>query len=232
MGCAGLTCGFNERCDAPRRACVSEHCAACESERDCGLGFSCLFDVSGAQRCHMQCERDSECYSNERCATTRISYLGEFELAQKHCVDDVYGCGLNRCGDMSADENSCEPGLICSELNICLECLSDDMCGSETPYCDQGACVECVIDADCAVNEGCQEARCINLPIADRELSAWSNDEPPGCFEFLNINCSPDEECVLRRCTLACNDSLLCPEGSVCCGEICVPESSALNVCD
>lgn len=114
------------------------------------------------------CETHDDCDDGDPCTTDECSPNGGecnyYDVPgcctlHKHCQDGDLCNGEEVCNQAS---NTCHsgtavcPGQLCEEVGdsyICVDCLSNDDCGSDAPICLDGECVECVDDEDCPVGD-------------------------------------------------------------------------------
>ena len=120
---------------------------------------------------------------------------------------------------------------VCADNNACQEQVCDLVTCDEGFVCnpDNGDCVSCYDDSQCADGEVCLDQACVEPTGGDRDYSSWGDgDQPPSCDE-----CTEDEECYDYNffpnfCALPCGDGLICPDALICCrvgGVFGVPES-------
>ena len=164
----------------------------CVDNVDCDDGTFCNGDetcvdgacVAGDPPCDLdmqRCDEDDDicidfCETNEDCddddlCTTDACAEGECLYTLVECEDDGLFCtGEDVCdsdtGECVSSGEPCEDdGLLCDEGNdACVECLVDADC-AEGETCVEGTCVAdaggCVTDADCADGETCVDGECV-----------------------------------------------------------------------
>jgi hypothetical protein len=165
-----------------------ESCTPCQEQDDCAAGQFCsggaCFDAAGRDAC----TSSFQCRGGERC--DRNVFL---------CVPDRGGCTF--CGP-AFSELCCEEGQVCSQqTGFCLD-LPDPECnipGAETCpvglLCDDlQRCVQCITDADCGPNLACDEG-----PGDCFSLASFCESDAD-CLG--NKRCATArQECVIPECT-------------------------------
>ncbi|HAA57649.1 MAG TPA: hypothetical protein DCE42_22975 [Myxococcales bacterium] len=141
--------------------------------------------------CVVPCQQDSDCATDARCQgqiCTKIT-----------CGGTLVACG-HTCVDTSKDINHCG---TCGKA-----CKSNELC-------DSSVCrFVCQVDADCATNEACQNARCTSLSCSgvlqncnhqcvDTSMNA---SHCGGC----GITCSWQQSCGNSLCSCSANYPTLC----------------------
>lgn len=71
------------------------------------------------------------------------------------------------------------------------ECTSDDQCGTETPRCDDGRCVECEGE-DCE-EPSCEGEECEQACVIDQDCE---DPERLHCSELRCVECTEDAHCT------------------------------------
>ncbi len=159
------------------------------------------------------------------------------------CDDDVV---LQWCGDVPtvgscvAGVTPCEDGVVCDEDNdTCVECVSDDNCTGDAPYCHANQCVECRDNGDCpedgdpcngtevcssgtcgSTGDPCPGQICIpNVVPSSQPASAL----PP---DYICQDCVSDDNCTDE---LYCNGAEYCSNGTCYSeGDPCIEQGSSL----
>ncbi len=153
QACQGGTCAScttNVRCTADLTTCnaVTNDCAACVADANCGGAFP-------------YCVR-------EGCASCRTD---------ADCGGGTPRCVNRWCVQCKAD-GDCPSGTACKSGTCASACTSDSQCGPAAPFCNQGACLRCRTEQHCPAGEACYEGTCravlpgdscraaIDLPLA------------------------------------------------------------------
>lgn len=105
-------------------------------------------------------------------------------------------------------------------------CNRDADCGSHFPKCVMGACVECVVSADCPPGKSCRTGgSCVPGCTSDMDCryglrcdpSTRACGEPCPHGEMPSQRfCFGREECDSGQCKLTCDESSRCPVGQMC----------------
>jgi hypothetical protein len=178
-----------EGADCFNNVCNGSVCTECRIDSDCdGLGnplrfrcssefcFECIanFDCPrpGQSAAQTVCinKRCVECASGADCPAARPFCMTE---TNEECVDNaVRPCACRAC----RDEVDCNPGQVCNdEDGSCVECVSDPDCASrpDLPFCVGNVCRQCAQDTDCATaGDVCVQGTCRTPAtcIAGRDL--------------------------------------------------------------
>lgn len=162
-----------------------------------------------------ECDKDKdEVYSYSRTGSlsspcrTKNSYScsNNIDCLVDICYSDSK-CGIPMGGSTCNDDYDCR-NRDC-ESSYCRNCIDDDDCSGDTPYCDDdGSAPGTIIDYDC----GC-----------------WNRNSPNMCDECLNEGisflCDCDNECDSGRCDIVCYAKLAngqpCDENSDCINNDC-----------
>lgn len=143
------------------------------------------------------------------------------------CPDDGLFCnGIPSC---STETSTCVPGsapcessLTCDEdSDSCVECLIDDNCTEETPYCVGKVCVECDNDTQCDDGLFCNGAETCDVGSCAPGVSPC--DDGLICDEESNTcaACDNDTQC---NDGVYCNGSEYCSDGSCLPGKLPCPQ--------
>jgi hypothetical protein len=87
-------------------------------------------------------------------------------------------------------------GYTCLEERCVVDarCASDVQCGATTPYCSEGACVECLSSDDCEMEE-CVDGHCGPQCETDTQCKLFEACQAGEC---VYVGCRTDRECVLK----------------------------------
>jgi hypothetical protein len=205
--CAEATDCFNNVCNG-------SVCTECLIDSDCdGLGnplrfrcfdefcFECAFDFDcprpgqGAKQTVCINKRCVECASGADCPAARPFCMTDLN---EECVDNaVRPCACRQC----RDDVDCASGQVCNDENgSCVECVSDPDCAGRpgTPVCIDGSCKQCRSRTDCE-SDFCHPTDHVCSESCDP-------DAPSPCPEgFSCLDCCED-----------CSDGTHCFAGSVC----------------
>lgn len=174
------TCSEDEAaaCVSPASICVFQDdaplCVECRNDDDC----SAPTGVCIATRCEV-----CDLVSNDGCSSAT-----PFCVAANAAVDD----------DSSGEgTNASDAGAAAARS--CVECRNNDDCGGDTPLCDEGSCVQCVLDTDCTSPDA---------PRCDTAANTCTGCNAPGqCSRFGETPAcnAADGTCV--ECTAAERDA-------------------------
>ena len=196
--CPGL-----QACDGPTRRCVEPD--RCEEDVDCdGLRICqgqvceepCVDDdqCEGRQRCDAQvgrCVAPAVCLADIDCPGQTLCRAGGCLVPECERHDQCGGaCVDARCAagapvECEAD-GDCDGALRCAAVDACGQvrpCEGPQDCSGAAPLCDRGACVDCVVDRDCAPSEVCEAGGCLLVL---------------GCQD--DRDCPGDRACEEQRC--------------------------------
>jgi hypothetical protein len=153
-----LGCGTSS--PNPEFGCLSEaDCAAfgVSEIRACNFGLTC-----DAHRCvRAKCSADLECSpahpicSDGFCVDCDATHA--CSAAEPVCNLSTNTCEI--CSD-HADCESRQETLYCNG-SAWVRCLSSSHCGTEAPFCDDGACRPCKLDAECETHACGVDGRCV-----------------------------------------------------------------------
>jgi hypothetical protein len=199
-------CGLGKSCaedaDCFNNVCNGNLCTECRIDSDCdGLGnplrFRCFDDFCFECATNFDCPRPGqgakqticinkrcvECASDDDCPSTRKFCVTSLREA---CEDNaVRPCECRQCRDIV----DCDPGQVCDEEN--------------------GTCVECVTDPDCAAGEVCIQNTCRTPAVcpAGRDLCTQGFGASTVCGSVAGCRCHTTTDsgtrCVLgieQRC--------------------------------
>lgn len=204
---AGLTTGKCGECDPGTFQCSDIELQRC--------------DETGAWVLEMECASAVLCKAEMGICDTQVCREGEYRCSG----DQLQTCNADF-SDFMDEGPACEPGLCSAEAGSCLECMpgaaascadertvltcsaegmeEQQPCGTETPFCAAGACVQCNTDADCgeSMNE------CGTLTCTEGMCAAGS-PKPKGtaCSSNGGKMCDFLGSCVFCVTDLDCNDS-------------------------
>lgn len=200
------------KCDGRDRKCFEPSLPEC-------VATSCTDDdgCSGGGTCHGSCYYDGEdCKTSDECVANtcvidQVDPNNNYcSLSSTYCTSDA-NCATNSCGTLYCDctnpeydptdpictDEDCEGicGFACED-ELCVvdtSCMDDAECALATPFCDAGACVECLSDDDCD-DEPCLAGRC--GPECEQDTQCGLFEACQGS-ECVYVGCQTDRECVL-----------------------------------
>ncbi|NLX12535.1 MAG: hypothetical protein GXY44_02635 [Phycisphaerales bacterium] len=129
-------------------------------------------------------------------------------LEAADCDDDGDPCTDAACEANVCVHNlkDCGDGFCKPDTGECVECLEEDNCGEENPFCVDNVCVECIEDANCddddlCTNDACVDNACVNEPVDCGD--GVCDPENGECVECL-VNddcprwkiCTEENECI------------------------------------
>ncbi|MCK5466268.1 DUF1634 domain-containing protein [Candidatus Parcubacteria bacterium] len=132
--------------DPPTPPCVDKYDAC-----DCSCEFvACTADGGG-------CGGDGDCCSGDCSGGVCVAA----------CVSNIT-CTTSACAEIDATSaegtETCvdAAGCVANTINVTACCLKDEHCSGGTPVCDTVAqqCVQCIVDADCAGTDICNDGIC------------------------------------------------------------------------
>lgn len=191
-------CARDEFCHPLERLCRLRPCFGheCEIHDDCGLGQFCVQGLclvgseTTAEGCRVASCADGEvCDASERCHPVRLVCEENLGCAADAECGDAQRCVAGRCELACTAETAVE---ICGVARVC----------------DDGACVDCVRDADCGAGLTCNlEQRicetpfsCTNnrdcqAPLVCNRLTKECTTDPGPCVS--EGDCPDEETCQL-----------------------------------
>jgi hypothetical protein len=204
---AGLTTGQCGECDPGTFQCTDIELQRC--------------DDTGAWVLELECASAKLCKADTGICDMQVCGEGEYQ-----CMgDQLQTCNADFT-DWIAEGAPCEPGLCSKEAMGCLECLpstaptcedertvmtctdqgmeAPQPCAAATPFCAEGACVQCTTDADCpAAMNDCGTMACT------AGMCAAGSPKPRGtaCTSNGGQMCDYLGACVVCVTDLDCNDS-------------------------
>jgi Cys-rich repeat protein len=230
--CSGSTSKCNEDTD---------QCVACLNNSDCPEGDFCTGDptcsgsnvcgysgdpcIATGQLCNQtgsECVNPAECAINSDCEDLD----GLFCNGQPICTT-VYTCGT------SGTPCSGETPECLEATDECVECVTDDNCTTELPFCVENACVECEIPADCPDDS----LYCNGGPSCTANVCGFAGTPPcsggtPECLEGSDtcVECVSDDNCTgfcVGNVCVECEEDANCYDDIFCNGV----ESCAAGAC-
>jgi len=210
-----------EKCATRATVCtsVAAGCTAttvCTSDSQCGDGIcrpaAANGTCSGGNLSGRTCTTETNC--QDLCDSGVCSYSGTTCTANTDCT--YYSAATTVCTKPSRTCNCTNPDYnpndpICTDTDctdLCTlrcdsercvvdrSCKKDADCGSATPFCADGQCVQCTIDDDCTDGKTCDKGVC-HAPCKHNEECAtfYECNADSGECEF--VGCKSDRECIL-----------------------------------
>ncbi len=206
--CVGVQCLVDDHCIAGE-VCHENRCVVCAIDEHCGENGSC---IEGA--CLTRCDDDAGCGDNQVC--------NDNVCVDVECRDDA-GCAVGVC-----ESNVCEPCRVTEDCvagtcgrtpcqcvdNECVGCQGNDDCPAGV--CNEGLCVDCIGDPDCA-----EDRFCVNNICGD----CRGNDD-----------CQGEDICLLNVCQPpppgdTCNDPLEYEVGTIARGNTAIYQNDLAGSC-
>ena len=107
--------------------------------------------------------------------------------------DYLYMLPFGTCEGIDCEDQICNP-----ITNSCVDCISDDDCPEEAPFCAaMGSCKACETDEDCETGE-CKSGDCEESPCGDCEFKCREETICPECA--LSEDCGDDRVCCTQLC--------------------------------
>lgn len=202
-----------------RTACCTDGCKDLANDRDnCGeCGFACGPDeVCSDGLCRCGDTRSPTPGSTACNSTIGEACCGDACRNVRNNANHCGGCGL-RCGRAGTPETCVAGACTCSSdaatpasgpacrggapfcgPSGCIECLRNDDCEAETPFCDgSGACVECLMDSHCDDGNECTDDTCSG----------------GACTHPARTGACTGGTCLGGACCTGCNDAGTCRTG-------------------
>lgn len=232
MGCGAncliTPCGNGQVCNQDTGECqaAKTECGGCQQDWECPTGYRCN---QMGKYCAPECGAADLCPANSTCQEVNNIKV---KVCVSGCAPCCYGdacqcgepCPLDKPYRNSNDEcveclndTHCTNGT-CSSLGVC---QGTNTCPPEKPKLDNGVCVECTIDADCAPKGAgftCKNKKCSdgNEPPE----CSYCVDPYPACVQINEIwscvGCKTDGDCpvgwVCDASLFACSDPTLPPD--------------------
>lgn len=212
----------------------------CSNSGDCEAGLLCINQVciqndypvaTTAKECVLvECSGDADCCDPDNLPADPESCASY----QADCELDPTALSCTYYEQFCVCQQICDP-----DSSQCVQkpfsCTSDDQCpGVQTCDIASGNCVECQTDDECGTDEACIEFQCIGGCVDDEDCDLFEscNTESKRCE---HTGCTSDRECilVLNRADAVCkteDTSTGKPMCNVPCKEN--AECGANNVCD
>lgn len=178
----------------------------CRADDECGPGSYC------DDLCRPECDRDDQCLGSQICRDRRCQdtvQCSPISCARERPFQDPLTCECVGCVN---DFDCLVEGFACSDARVCTWCPlraeSDAACAAQGLTLQNGCCVECINDQDCAFgsNLECTSGRCV---LANPSECAADED------------CAANEVCDNARCRRAgslsaCGSQSDCGETEAC----------------
>lgn len=202
--CPGsITCSDDSECgEGQCNKVTSQTCSvtlgACTSDANCFAETCEIPDASGGYggyygACSVSggtCYADDECpYFADECGDPVEATYGICD-----CANPEFDPSADICSDEDC-EGVC--GLVCTD-NLCLvddACEEDEECPASTPFCDDGACVQCTDDSECNEEneEECRAGSCVRPCEYDQECPELNVCDSGAC---VYTGCKTNEDCL------------------------------------
>ena len=214
--CAGIV--VDGQCITP----CPPKCAVCKD----GL---CYCDAAGTKpaKDNNPANCDKECYDNNDCAKGDCCGGSCCSASAPKCLVSTSNCGTSQ---------NCVGGGS-STTYKCVQCLTNNDCSGDTPYCVNNVCVQCKEDANCPGDQVCQNGKCVTP--SQTCTARCPNDtrccEDGFCNEYgMCQECPADSNCIGGCGNASCKCSggtesttgYCCPGGGsapmkdACCGNV------------
>lgn len=208
--CTPGSCGAGETCNTETGQCEQDPAGcdpACADGQHCE-GTTCVDDCTAGscpdgETCNAatgECETDTNCPpgSPDPGSCTGGQVFSDTLCACVECTDESMCTGDERCNS----NGQCVPPCATS----CTSQTAQQDCGSGTPYCISGCCVECIGNADCGSGQACLDGFCGQAPDCTQDpsicQSGYSCNQSTG-------QCEPDQ-------SGDCTQTQSCPTGTIC----------------
>jgi len=182
---ADAICGDSGTCNRETPLCDREEgCVECQFDSDCSEDERCATFV---------CESKNDCEGAADCEDTGFPVCGP----QGECLE----CVIH--DDCEADER-CDTDHHCSGVENCstsTDCKGDDVCDRHAGY-----CVSCVVDGDCGEGDVCSNHECISACVGNEGCGAereYCDSALGHCAECLtDEHCAEEYYCAQGTCVL------------------------------
>jgi len=210
---------------------------SCRVHADCVPGLACVGKVcsvgafgltaSGSECVQIECRTAIDCCPEPPAACTSYKQICDSSgdptycnLYQTQCVctEADWGCENDKCVERCTTSSDCSLSNSCVNSK-CVECASDDDCGTNFACKDQECVPKCKDSDECEYFHECLEGTCVETGCkTDRECQAASNNVLSVCREKECVTpCASDIECDQPRKYgySACIDNLCVDIGCV-----------------
>jgi len=237
-------CGEGQ-CDKATSQTCSVTLGTCTSDENCYAetceisevsdGYGGLYQVGTCTLSSGSCDADEDClYFGDVCGDEEEAATGYCD-----CANPEYDPTADICSDTDCEEVC---GLVCTD-NLCIEddsCEKDEECPGDTPFCDDGECVECTDDDECdeEIEEECRAGSCERPCQFDQECPDLNACESGACVYVgctTNADClfalarsdsdARQAECVqeegIGHCRFPCDNDAQCFETEICDSGLC-----------
>lgn len=186
--CGGLSCSYTGNTCATIDDCIQDECVITNiglggaGEGECRFSFAtCTSDA--------QCNTQNTCSGFGTCNCSNPNYNPADPICSDPDCEDV--CTKTCENELCVEDNSCETDA---------ECVVGDR-----RVCEEGACVECVLDTDCDSTSDdeddldvCRAGTCVTPCKGDAECGMFQACDEGDC---MYVGCKSDRECVLSGST-------------------------------
>src|SRR6478609_5430436 len=212
-----------EKCNARATTCSQlfpgcSTAVTCTSDANCGgQGGTCkpaaaTGTCSGGTLAGLSCTATTSC--QDLCVNSVCSYSASSCTANTDCT--YYSTATTTCMKAARTCNCTNPdynpsAAICTDpdcLDLCTlrcdkercvadrSCKKDSECGTATPFCSDGQCVQCTVDEDCGDDKSCDAGVCHSRCKHNEECAAFYEcNADSGECEY--AGCKSDRECIL-----------------------------------
>lgn len=211
----------------------SERGESCQARNDCVSGLACIggqcmlneypIAVDARECFRIDCTIDDDCCLDFVASTSCPTYETDCTVNGIQSSCDLYNqyCICNRV----CDDETCIVPNICSTDTDCLVLAGYGVC-------DNGVCVECLVDVDCPNDGTCDVTtnRCIDHCSRNEECGLFEACVNGECVES---GCNDDRECYFAtqsplsecrdgECRVPCENDAECGNFEACQGGLCV----------
>jgi hypothetical protein len=195
------------KCDDKTNICATPYLTgcttrACTASQDCGAG-TCPAGICSIGA--TSCTSPTDCAANTCDPNTKKCTLTQTDCTTLACTTNY--CSTRYCNCQNPDYQPANPictdpdcdnicGFTCQDERCVVDkhCESDKECAAVTPYCAEGACVECRTKDDCK-NEECVDGHCGPECESDTQCKLFESCQKNHC---VFVGCRTDRECVLQ----------------------------------
>jgi hypothetical protein len=187
---------------------------SCRVHADCTPGLACVGKVCSvgafgltptANECvSVECRSAEDCCPvppaacttyKQNCDAGVTSYCSLYE-SQCVCTAADWACEKDKCIERCVTSSDCALGNSCVDSK-CVECATDDECGTSFACKDQQCVPKCTDNDECAYFHECIDGTCVETGCkTDRECQAATNNVLSACRDKECITpCASDIEC-------------------------------------
>jgi len=221
------TCTDDTTCNGYACSSTGECYTSCTTTDQCAEGTACDNGTCSGTPCTSG-QFSSSGYS---CNTSTGTYFSTCDSSTPCDTASGYQCNKGNCEMPPCNVNSdCkDTALPVCDNGTCVECLLDTDCSGNTPYCNQTSqtCVECITTSECKSGNSCISGSCMQCsgigsqPACDM-INGTLECNSDCCSDFENININANNTLEIQN-NLCINQYINSPQES-CSSDTCQSE--------